>query len=359
MPTNVRKNATFTTMINNVVTDLMLKTTSAQVEVAEGVSLADKLTELTTAISNKAGSEHTHLTSDVTGLDDALTARPTKDAMNTAISTAISELINGAPETYDTLKEIADYIETHEEVATALNEAIGKKADATTVETLQTLVNSIKTTVDGLGALASKDKVATADLDETLAAEVAKITDKAEASDVADLQGKVSALTTKTEHLGALASKDAVAESDLDETLGAKITDLNSKAHKHRNAVVLNSFTNAKMGVSYATDDREYQKMANVCIGLAFNADSPVGNVVFDNVKKSIKNGTELTYSAIGNKDFRDGGGFVATAAMVYSLSKDVDSKVTALETSSAKTYYSATQPEGLKNGDTWFKLDK
>lgn len=45
------------------------------------------------------------------------------------ISTAKSEIIGGAPTTYDTLKEIADYIESHKSVETALNAAIGNKAD--------------------------------------------------------------------------------------------------------------------------------------------------------------------------------------------------------------------------------------
>lgn len=42
----------------------------------------------------------------------------------------IADLIGGAPEAYDTLKEIAQYIESHKEVADALNDAIGKKANA-------------------------------------------------------------------------------------------------------------------------------------------------------------------------------------------------------------------------------------
>lgn len=41
----------------------------------------------------------------------------------------INDLIGGAPETYDTLKEIADYIASHKEVADALNAAIAGKAD--------------------------------------------------------------------------------------------------------------------------------------------------------------------------------------------------------------------------------------
>ena len=41
----------------------------------------------------------------------------------------INDLIGGAPGTYDTLKEIADYIATHQGVSDALNAAIGEKAD--------------------------------------------------------------------------------------------------------------------------------------------------------------------------------------------------------------------------------------
>ena len=50
-------------------------------------------------------------------------------SLDEKISAAISELIGDAPETYDTLKEIADYIADHEEVATALNQAIGTKVN--------------------------------------------------------------------------------------------------------------------------------------------------------------------------------------------------------------------------------------
>lgn len=45
------------------------------------------------------------------------------------VAEKFSELVGGAPEMYDTLKEIADYIGEHREVSDALNEAIGKKAD--------------------------------------------------------------------------------------------------------------------------------------------------------------------------------------------------------------------------------------
>ena len=71
------------------------------------VTLSSALTSILAEISNTSGST----------------------AVDEKISAAFSELIGGAPETYDTLKEIADYIAEHEEVAEALNQAIGTKVD--------------------------------------------------------------------------------------------------------------------------------------------------------------------------------------------------------------------------------------
>lgn len=55
-----------------------------------------------------------------------------------------AEIIGGASEDYDTLKEIADYIEEHGEVTEALNAAIGDKASKETVENLETRVATIE-----------------------------------------------------------------------------------------------------------------------------------------------------------------------------------------------------------------------
>lgn len=44
------------------------------------------------------------------------------------VNEKIADLIGGAPEAYDTLKELSDYIAAHEEVSEALNAAIGAKA---------------------------------------------------------------------------------------------------------------------------------------------------------------------------------------------------------------------------------------
>lgn len=50
---------------------------------------------------------------------------------NSYTDAKIAELINGAPETLDTLKEIADAIEENETIVDALNDAIGNKANKT------------------------------------------------------------------------------------------------------------------------------------------------------------------------------------------------------------------------------------
>lgn len=168
------KNAILKAKIEGVIYEIMVKTGAANVYVDDTTTLSAKLAEIiadlalkatkeevTTGLAGKAAASHTHAQSEVTGLEDALTARPTTDAMNTAISTAISGLIDGAPETYDTLKEIAEYIASDKTAMDTLNAAIGNKADKTAFE-------AVKATVDALGALASKDKVAETDLADEL-----------------------------------------------------------------------------------------------------------------------------------------------------------------------------------------------
>lgn len=90
---------------------------------------------------------------------------PTGGDVDGKISAAIGELVNGAPETGDTLKELFDLIDNNSDAMDTLNQAIGNKLDAATF-------NTFKGTIAKLGALAGKDKVAEADLDTALAENV-------------------------------------------------------------------------------------------------------------------------------------------------------------------------------------------
>ena len=135
---NVR-NAILTALLEGAVVELMVKTKVDNVYIDNTTTLAAKLAEIIASLNTKV----------------------TADAMNSAVSKAIGDLIDGAPETYNTLKEIASYISQHEDVVSALNEAIGSKADKATVQAIQSTVNA-------LGALSKKSVVSEADLDDAL-----------------------------------------------------------------------------------------------------------------------------------------------------------------------------------------------
>ena len=263
---NAVKNATFTTMVEGVLTDLMLKTTAAQVEVSDGVTLATKIQDLITAINGKSADGHIHATADVTGLDDKLATLATTEAMNTAISAAIDELIDGAPDTYDTLKEIATYITEHEDVVTALNAAIGNKADASVVT-----------------------------------------------------------------------------------ALSEKVTALESKAHEHANMDAL-----AVAGKYISGDDYLEHIMSPTLTTVIDGVNLPKAAVSHEGGTTEETIITPVTlldaYAYKTDEYFRN----------INAKTNTLSDKVTALETAASSaqtTYVSATQPEGLKNGDLWINI--
>jgi len=80
---------------------------------------------------------HNHVISNIDGLQTALNGKETSGAAATALTdakaytdTKISDLINSAPTTLDTLGEIAAAMEENADVVAALETAIGSKADA-------------------------------------------------------------------------------------------------------------------------------------------------------------------------------------------------------------------------------------
>lgn len=102
--------------------------------VLEKIKLENEFHELLV----KTDAENTRVTwkGQETTLDAALadiftsiTDLPTADGVDTKISAAIDNLIGGAPEAYNTLKEIADYIAEHQDVADSITAAIGGKVD--------------------------------------------------------------------------------------------------------------------------------------------------------------------------------------------------------------------------------------
>ena len=133
------RNATLKAMIESEIVELMVKSKVDNIYIDETTTLAAKLSEMVTAINARAKSED----------------------VATQISDAIDALIDGAPGTYDTLKDIADYIAAHEDVVTTLNQAIGSKLSVSVYESFVSSLGSLayKSSV-GMNELASDVKTA-------------------------------------------------------------------------------------------------------------------------------------------------------------------------------------------------------
>ncbi len=112
----------------------------------------DEIDKSTDAITTEDGKT---LSTVLTELIASINSKATPQDINDRIN----ELVDGAPETFDTLKEIADYIAKHEEIATALNEAIGNKVDKEDGKGLTSndFTDADKNKLDGLENLKTGD----------------------------------------------------------------------------------------------------------------------------------------------------------------------------------------------------------
>lgn len=100
------KSAVFKKKIGNIVYDLMFKTVTDVVYTMDDVTLTDELKNLKAAVESKGdGSKLTEL------------------------ENKFNNLVHDAPEAYDTLLEISQYISTHQDEYKALKEIAGGKVD--------------------------------------------------------------------------------------------------------------------------------------------------------------------------------------------------------------------------------------
>ena len=184
------------------------------------------------------------------GADKGEDGRANKTVREIA-SEEVAKIVNGAPEAYDTLKEVSEWISTHGTDAATMNTQINANKAAIeklngTAETVGSVTNTVNAAIDGALKVDGKDKYALA-TDLTTAngkitaletktagltnAEGADITVKAyvDAGD-AKVDAKVAALSTRIDNLGKLAAKDEVAEADLAAALKTKIDGKADKA---------------------------------------------------------------------------------------------------------------------------------
>lgn len=108
-----RKNVVLQMMIENVLTDIMAQTG------ADNVIVDSTTNEMLS----------TRLATITADIQAAAAAGITMEQVQAEVDAKIDALIDGAPETRDTLNELAECLATNEDAVTALNAAIGNKVD--------------------------------------------------------------------------------------------------------------------------------------------------------------------------------------------------------------------------------------
>ena len=103
-------------------------------KIGDVTTAASALTGRVTAVEAKAGANETAI--------GVLNGDETTDgSVKKTVADAVAKIVADAPESFDTLKEISDWISTHSESASAMNTAIQDNSKAITA--LQTLIGTL------------------------------------------------------------------------------------------------------------------------------------------------------------------------------------------------------------------------
>ena len=115
------------------ISELLTQALSASAE-----SKAARDAAAASASEAESHAERAELATDITGLRNEVTQQ-------------ISELVDGAPEDLDTIREVAEYAQTNRGVTDQLNAAIGNKADKTHTHTTSQ-ISGLDTALNGKAA---------------------------------------------------------------------------------------------------------------------------------------------------------------------------------------------------------------
>lgn len=115
-------------------TNLAAAKTYTDEEIAKVNTAASALTDRVTAVESKASANETAI--GVLNGDET-----TAGSVKKTVADAVAKIVADAPESFDTLKEISDWIASHSESAATMNSAIQTNSSAITE--LQTLIGSL------------------------------------------------------------------------------------------------------------------------------------------------------------------------------------------------------------------------
>lgn len=383
---NVAKNAILRAKIEGLITDIMVKTTAAQVYVDDTTTLAAKLGTLAAqadltalqqtvealgALAQKDKVAYADLESalaalidgkaEATALTDEIARAKAAEEANAAAAAAAQTAADNAQAAADKAQGEVDAVEervttvegkvdtlvgtdTGKSVRTIANEELAAQlvpeGAKESLDTLAEIAAWIQNHPDDASAMnaaivALQNKVDTGDKTVTAyvtdAINALSIGDYAKAADLTALaarvttaEGKITALEETAAGLGEMATKDIVSEADLDTALAEKVNAAAEGNHSHSNKGVLDGINADKV----AAWDAAEQNAKDYADGLNGAMNTRVLAV-------------EEKAHTHSNKEVLDG----ITADTVNAWN------------GKGNIYYSASEPENLTENDLWFAL--
>lgn len=310
-------------MVNGVVTELYPKTSADNVFAASG-----------------------------TDLETLLTTIPTTETVNGLISDAIDALIDGAPATYDTLKEISDWIATHQSEYEALIAAIAGKVDKVEGKGLSTndFTDALLTKLNGIeaGANAYTLPAATAS-----ALGGVKVGANLSVDANGEISGNYSAATTSANGLMSSTDKaklDGIAAGATAVTVDSAMS--STSENPVQNKVVYTALAgkvDTETGKGLSSNDYTDTEKTKLS-GIEANANNYTLPAATTSALGGVKVGANLAVDANGEISGNYSNATTSAAGLMSAADK------TALD-AKPNVYVQSTQPSGLKAGDLWFEI--
>jgi phage gp45-like len=310
-------------MVNGVVTELYPKTSADNVFAASG-----------------------------TDLETLLTTIPTTETVNGLISAAIDALIDGAPATYDTLKEISDWIATHQSEYEALIAAIAGKVDKVEGKGLSTndFTDALLTKLNGIEAGANAYTLPAAT---TSALGGVKVGANLAVDSNGEISGNYSAATTSANGLMSSTDKaklDGIEAGATAVTVDSSITA--ASTNPVESAAIYTALAgkvDTETGKGLSSNDytdTEKTKLA----GIEANANNYTLPAATTSALGGVSVGSNLAVDANGVLSGNYSNATTSAAGLMSAADK------TALD-AKPNVYVQSTQPSGLKAGDLWFEI--
>ena len=323
------KNAILKGLVEGQIVELLVRSNVENVFMEDGsTTLSAKLAEMVTEIGKKANS------ADVT----------------TEIQAAIDGLINGAPGTYDTLKEIADYLSTHADEYTALVQTVAGKASQADLEALEEVVGGKVDKVDGKG-LSTNDYTT---------AEKEKLAGIAAGAQVNVLEkvsvnGVAQTITEKGVNIsvptGDLAGKDEVSESDLDAALKEKVNAAAEGNHSHANKTELDKIADGDKAKWDTAAGKAHEHANKEELDKIVAGDKAKWDAAEQNAKdhaNNLNSAMDTRVKAVEGKAHEHGN---------KSVIDGITAEKVAAWDGKANMYIQETQPANLQAGDLWVQI--